>query len=296
MMALLAILVIHAALGQAPMTEPEHAANPVYQALRTEGFQAEGATATFPEPILHDGQTADAQRAACIEVAGSEQALDDLLRNSVTAPFKLKIRNIESKHGVIRAVDLWFAVHTSLDEIKPDDMSGREARKGAAEVGNMRFEGRLLTVDELKSRGLTAVDKNERYFYSNSLLLDRIGVETTSRTFASRSEESFVAASRTSLKFDADPEFPNRWRAITRRDGRDEIGSSKPYAGGASYVKVSPLKFKPGTLLVEVHAAFDEPKAWFDGAPILRSKISLVAQDRIRELRREIAKRRKSAK
>jgi hypothetical protein len=46
-------------------------------------------------------------------------------------------------------------------------------------------------------------------------------------------------------------------------------------------------------LLVEAHFAFAEPRAWFDGAPILRSKLSLIAQDQIRRLRRELAEKRK---
>ena len=60
-------------------------------------------------------------------------------------------------------------------------------------------------------------------------------------------------------------------------------------------MKVSRLATVPGALLVEAHFAFSEPQAWFDGAPILRSKIGVVAQDQIRGLRRELAKSRKAA-
>ena len=51
-------------------------------------------------------------------------------------------------------------------------------------------------------------------------------------------------------------------------------------------------KADPKIAIVEVHFAFAEPRAWFGGAPILRSKIALVAQDQIRRLRRELAERR----
>ena len=37
--------------------------------------------------------------------------------------------------------------------------------------------------------------------------------------------------------------------------------------------------------------AFVEPDGWFQGAPILRSKFSVVAQDQIRSLRRGLRKR-----
>ena len=38
--------------------------------------------------------------------------------------------------------------------------------------------------------------------------------------------------------------------------------------------------------------AFVEPQGWFQGNPILRSKISLIAQDQVRQIRREIEKKR----
>ena len=41
-----------------------------------------------------------------------------------------------------------------------------------------------------------------------------------------------------------------------------------------------------------MHMAFVEPDGWFQGAPILRSKFSVIAQDQIRSLRRELAKKR----
>ena len=59
-----------------------------------------------------------------------------------------------------------------------------------------------------------------------------------------------------------------------------------------SYAKISRLKEPEGALLVEFHAAFSEPEAWFQGAPILRSKFAPIAQDQIRKLRRELLKNR----
>ena len=49
-------------------------------------------------------------------------------------------------------------------------------------------------------------------------------------------------------------------------------------------------------LLVEVHFIYAEPKTWFNGGPILKSKFGAVAQDRIRALRRELARIRKEQK
>jgi hypothetical protein len=228
-------------------------------------------------------------------VAESDQAVDDLLRDSVSAPFKMKIRNVAAREGTIRVVDLWFVVYASLDDLDLDTLSGQTSKGGAAEVGNMRFEGRTLTDAELAKRHIEPEQKYDRYVHTSALLLDRIALEATNRTVVTKTGDTLIVASRTATAFDKDAEFPNRWRPITRRDGREQPGAPRPYAGGCSYAKVSKLALKPGALLVEIHGAFDEPKAWFDGAPILRSKISLVAQDQVRHLRREIAKRRKTA-
>ena len=96
-----------------------------------------------------------------------------------------------------------------------------------------------------------------------------------------------VIAGRTDPVFDSDPTLANRWRTIGQ-DG--QAGSGHPFRGGLSYAKISRLKQPPGSLLVEFHGAFSEPEAWFQGAPILRSKFAPIAQDQIRRLRRELLK------
>jgi hypothetical protein len=45
-----------------------------------------------------------------------------------------------------------------------------------------------------------------------------------------------------------------------------------------------------------MHAAFAEPEGWFQGAPILRSKLSVAAQDQIRALRRSLTRKAPTAK
>jgi hypothetical protein len=264
--------------------EPEHAANPVYASVRHDVM---GAPALLPNPIVHDGQTADAQRAALRHIAGSDVALRDLLRNSVTAPFKLKHRSADYPEGTVRLIDLWFVVHADLDELHLKDLSAR-SDKGSAEAGNMRFEARSLSQEELQGRKLVPKPEVELYVHTSGRLFDRIGVETTGRSYATRSAESLVVASQTVAAFDEGSELPNRWWNIGRNNERGDMHS---YPGGSGYAKVSKLAFQPGALLVEAHVAFAEPKAWFDGAPILRSKISLIAQDQVRRLRRGIAKR-----
>ena len=50
------------------------------------------------------------------------------------------------------------------------------------------------------------------------------------------------------------------------------------------------LKEPANAILVEFHQVFVEPKKWFDGANLLRSKLPLVIQPEVRAFRRELTK------
>ncbi|HEV3166247.1 MAG TPA: hypothetical protein VGZ22_19635 [Isosphaeraceae bacterium] len=283
--------------GEAAGLEKEHAANPVYKALMSEGVTLGETPVAFPAPVLRDGMSADDQRAALRKVAGSDEAIEDLLRNSVTAPQILRLHDEGGKDAaIVRSGSLWFVVYADFDRLDPEATLKRVENQGPVEAGNMRFESRFLSEDELKTRGVTLAHagdgQREWYTRLRGRLLDRIGFEATSRAFATQSAESVVVASRT-VAFDRDDKAANQWWPIEHRDGAEVQGKPQPYPAGASYVKISRLGLKPGALLVEAHFAFEEPRAWFEGEPILRSKLSVVAQDQIRRLRRELAKEKK---
>jgi hypothetical protein len=274
--------------------EPGHAANPFYQALLEKGWKVGETHVELPAPKLADGASADEERATLRAVAGSGPELDEFLRDSVSARFVFKTHDLPAAGGLVRQADLWFVVRADLDAIDPDKaVEGGEGKE--VEAGNMRFQARTIGPEELGKRGIISSERtspvHESYMHLTGRLLDRVHVEATDRVAATRTEGSWVIASRTDSKFDSDSTLPNRWWPIERKGAREEPGQARPFAGGASYVKISRLATVPGALLVEAHFAFLEPKAWFDGAPVLRSKIGVVAQDRIRALRRELSKR-----
>jgi hypothetical protein len=274
-----------------PAVEPAHEANPAYREVLGAGLVLDGTKVILPSPILTDGMSADAQRQALEAMAGSAKKVEDLLRDSVSAPFILKVRDIPSRGGTIRAADLWFAVHADLAAVDPAEAAQRAGKGEAVEAGNMRFASRGLDAEERKSMGLPDPSSGREWSVRlTGRLLDRIEFEAVDRVAASRSEESLVVASRTLPGGDGPRRVTNRWWPVSRKGGQFEPGPSAPYEGGGSYAKISALKAHPGALLVEAHFAFSEPREWFDGAPILRSKIGLVAQDQIRRLRREIAR------
>jgi hypothetical protein len=271
--------------------EPGHQGNPLYTVALKSGWSGAGVKVEFPGPILQDGLDDEGQHQAILEIARSNRALADLLRDSVTAPFILKVHDQKGKNATIRIVDLWFAVRADLAEFHPLDLARQNSGK-AAEAGNMRFESRVLTEEELKQFGRSSEEGQTRsrwFTQVKSQLLDRITVQATDEAVATRTSDSLVIASRTDPAFDRVSKLANRWQTM-KRDG--STGEQHEYVGGMFYAKVSRLKQPQGMLLVEFHGAFSEPEAWFQGAPILRSKFAPIAQDQIRKLRRELLKAR----
>ncbi len=280
-------------LADEPKIEPEHARNEVYKLVLSQGIEAGGQVVKLPAPRMLDGQDAGAQRAALREVAGSDRAADDLLRPSVTAPYIIKVRDVKAGGAIIRVVDLWFIVYADIAQIDPAQEAARSDNK-EVEVANMLFQTRLLKTEDLRAAKLKppvpAQGLNEWYAHIHARLLDRIEFEVTNRIVASQSAETMVVASRTDPAFGSGGPFGNVWKQLPTAANPQPDGSVKPYAGGISYAKISRLTVKRGSLLVEMHAAFVEPEGWFAGAPILRSKWSVVAQDQIRRLRRNVAR------
>jgi hypothetical protein len=275
--------------------EPAHAQNSVFKLVLDEGLESGGQKVTLARPRLVDGQDAQSQRTALREVAGSDRALDDLLRDSVTAPYIIKVRDVKSSGATIRQADVWFVVYSELKQVDFGHEASRTDQK-EVEVANMWFQTRLLSENDLRARGIKAAPvasgQNQWYSHAHAKLLDRIDFEVTNLIVASQSSDSIVVASRTDPAFAKATSVANSWKSIPRDGNAKAEVTPNPYEGGMSYAKISRLAIKPGAVSVEIHMAFVEPDGWFQGAPILRSKFSVAAQDQIRSLRRELAKKR----
>ena len=287
-MSLLALALL--ALGQAADAS---SADPLYREALERGLVVEGVEVKLPAPILRAGMP-EADRRAALKGA-IDLPIDEFLRDSPNAPFKLKLRDVPYPGGVVRVVDLWFAVHASLDELDLDQLAGKGDQETTEEVGNMRFSARTLTDADLKARSIVPpVGGLDRRAFSKGILLDKVEVSSVNHIVASKANGALVIASRTDPAFDQDAAFPNRWTLLPGPGAKKGTTPPKVYVGSVGYTRVDPVSEKPSILLVESHLAFAEPKGWFNGASILRSKIGLIAQDQIRKLRREIASRRKN--
>ncbi len=89
------------------------------------GSAIAGTTIKVPPPRFSEEDDASRQRATLEAIAGSKGRADDLLRDSITAPFVFAIRDIPTEDGsVIRAVDLWYVIYADLDALDPESIQG----------------------------------------------------------------------------------------------------------------------------------------------------------------------------
>lgn len=244
----------------------------------------------LPEPTLPDGLDARAQRKQLEEAAKGRFSWEDLTRKSVVAPFLLKIESAQPGKSEGCRVDLWFVLYAKLDAARVDDFFSLQLKSGDTE-GEPAPTVHLLSTEELAKRGIKTPGGSPkiRYVAAESTPLDRVSVNVTTRNEQQETADSILVASLMDPRFDEDPQFPNRWRAITRDGGgRRALGPAQSYRGLGSYLKTTRLVEPQGALLVEYHLAFSEPKEWFNGANLLRSKLPIVAQNAVRSLRRNV--------
>jgi hypothetical protein len=194
-----------------------------------------------------------------------------------------------------RRVDVWFIAYGDLKTLASDDfLNGQLKLSGASAEGADGSQVRLLADAELTKRGIEVPRQPEdsRIVAADVTLLDRVRLKTTMRNSKIQTEESILVASILDERFSEDPQFPNTWQAITRDTaGRRQVGEPQTYKGIGFYIKATRLAEPAGALFVEYHAAFAEPKGWFQGANLLRSKLPIVAQDAVRKSRRTLEKK-----
>ncbi len=253
---------------------------------------AEGETPKLPQQTLADGMTAASQRERIEAIAEGRNSWDDLTRRSVVAPFILKIAEEDSEQMKLgRRVDLWFVAYGSLDTLANDDFL-KDQFKSASDDAENASSARLLGDEDLKKRGLadSSAAGDPRYLAAESTLLEKVRVSATTRSIKTRTSDSLIVASILDASFAADPEFPNRWQSVSRDDGGNRrLGPPHAYKGLGSYVKATRLVEPRGALLIEYHIVYAEPKEWFGGANLLRSKLPIIAQTVVRKLRRSLA-------
>jgi hypothetical protein len=290
----LALFALHApAADPAPATADPHRANPVYQELLTRGTTlGAGRTRVFPPPLMADGLGGVEQqrklRALCVGPDPRKPLLayDDVIDRSSAAAYFFDNRAVSPSDPAAPAyaVDIWFVTYGDLAKIAKRDPLQLFGTTPSDAVATQ------LDNDALAERNITGrLRRPLREYYVNTVaeLLNAVKVSLTSHAVASQGEDSLVVASKVDPRFNADKEYPNSWQMLPAELEANPKAprGPQPIEVGASYLKITRLAQPPGGLFVEFHQVSTEPRAWFNGSPVLRGKIPLWVNQRVKEFR-----------
>jgi hypothetical protein len=273
---------------------PEEKLNPLYAQLREKGVPISAREhSPLPAPRMADGLDAKAQTAVIKSLIGEDFDWSVFTDDSITAPqLLMPLRQIKGgdPQAPARGLDLYFIAYGQLKKLTEkgilDRVAGSERNKG---------EGKALTTDDLKKRGITIAPQAEKYEglgYVVFNLIDKVEIRVVGHSYWSETPESLLLAAGIDDRFAKDSEFPNQWRGLTKTGDGIQVGPPHPYSGAAYYVKVTQLKDPAlkGALFCEIHMVFTEPFGWFQGTNQLTAKLPAAAQDMVRKLRRELKK------
>ncbi len=274
------------------------AENPIYNELVEKGVEmSNGELVALPPPIVPDGLDAAGQQAAMKKATDARTTLKDLLKKTPYAPVMVKVRSAQvdpSKDDgpMVRKIDLWFVTYGDWDVMTSKDFLESTLQSKDEEANRVVLRAGELTKAELDSRQLTAIttpELEERFLYSTFRMFDRVQVGATRFSALTRDENSILAAGRLDPRFLDDPEYPNEWRPLLRNPQAEiEPGPAHPFAHAGGYAKITRLIEPAGAVWIECHIVFEEPYGWFDGVNLIRQKIPVMVNEKIKVFRRKL--------
>lgn len=280
-----------AALVAAPAQPPaaHDTDNPLFKRITTDGLDAGGGVKLkFPPPSVPDGLAGAKQTEIIKGLIANKYDYAEFTRNSVVAPQVVVIGNpaAGAKGAPPRSIDVYFVVYGDFKKLEDDKFLDKL-------VGNTKGSGGKggeLTAKDLEARQIKIVDaKREGYGFVEFDFLEKVRLKLTGHAMWSRNAESVVAAAEIDPRFRGDKAFPNQWQSIDKAAAKP-IGDPNPWDGAGMYLKITKLQEPAGALFIEQHIIFTEPTGWFDGKPILTSKLPIAVQENVRTMRKEFKK------
>lgn len=265
--------------------------NPVYAALLNKGVSVtDEKSVKLPPPILADGLDRDAQQAA-IRNASDKYDYDQFVRDSTVAPFVYEYRPIDNSNPdfLVYGIDVCFVAYGELETLQDVDP------KQLFNLNANAKDAKVVVLDDaaLREHGITLAERanfTERFEHAAYPLFNKVQVEVTNQANLSATDQSLVRATRLDDRFAESPRFPNQWRPISiTPTGGTALGEPHPFRGTGMYLKTTRLIEPTGALFVEYHTVSVEPDAWFNGKPLIRSKLLLLLQREVRKFRHTLA-------
>ncbi len=249
-----------------------------------------------------------------LEKIAGPQGVRRFTRDSVVAPLAVRTDAISNEAGqrIGHFINATFVVHQSIAEIRQskvlDDFKSDADTDPESETITFveddtadEFEtttSRSLSATELSQHDVTLDKNSETLGYLQLPLLGKIvlrGVARARRSVWSSDDPSapviltWLVDSRFGSASPQADSIANQWRAIERTEvGRRVLGPPHPYEGLGGYVAIAPLPGDATASIVQIRFVLHEPPDWFHGRNLLRSKLPLLIQDRVRNIRRQL--------
>ncbi|GAB5514711.1 hypothetical protein [Rhodopirellula baltica] len=219
------------------------------------------------------------------------------IRDSVVAPIAIDMDSISNAEGqrIGHLLDVTFVVHAPIDLVEDSDtlqsllgVNNQEAETDEAGAANK------VTTEELSRLGIAVDSESESFGRVSFPLLDRVLINGVIHAETKRRIEG-TADDYVTVAWQLDPRFENSWSPIERNDlGEEVTGDAKTYRGLGGLITATRLPVDiagsdSDATIVQAKLVVHEPVDWFGGRNQLRSKLPLIIQDRVRDLRRKLA-------
>ncbi|WDQ16204.1 hypothetical protein [Rhodopirellula sp. P2] len=219
------------------------------------------------------------------------------IRDSAVAPIAIDTDSIPNSEGqrIGHLLDVTFVVHAPLDLVQDSEalnsLLGVDSQADQTEDAGAASK---VSPEELAKLGIAPPTETESFGRIRFPLLDRVKVEGVIHAETQRHIEGDPSDFVT-VAWHLDPRFENSWSPIGRNDlGQETTGEARPYQGLGGLITATRLPEKIAgadseATIVQARFVVHEPVDWFGGRNQLRSKLPLIIQDRVRDLRRKLA-------
>ena len=236
-------------------------------------------------PTLSVGQS-DKQRMDQLTALSGGAGWKRFSRDSTVAPVAIDVKYLNGADGsrVGHSLHAAFVVHASLETLKDKDlMQQLFANESSSGKTESKSEGQVSD-KVLIERGITKTE-NTSFANAEIALLKKVTVRGVLQVQKSESENGIDFAFRLDKRFNDADQTSNAWSRI----GKDKatLPDWTPYSGAAGYLVVRRLPELESACLIECRVLLHEPKEWFNGSNLLRSKLPLMIQETARSFRRQ---------
>lgn len=227
----------------------------------------------LPKPIV-DPDMDEASLEKALEMAAGTVPLQLFKKGGRFSPITLRVEPVsnQARTTVGHHVRLYFVMQADLAAVVKKNVF-------LELFGGTAAGFKPLDAKQLKERmiaPLAVKGLSEQYGAIRLPFPQFRAINGIARTVKSGDGKSAYLALILDERFAKDKEFPCFWR-------RGNVMGD--YSGLGGYVFIMELPEPKGMLYVEMHCVLHEPREWFQGVQVLRSKLPIVIRDNVFEFR-----------